>query len=89
MNHFISLEEINNCVEKPKKELPKFVTNKGPDPKAAAMRHYLVEELLKNWYDRLNDSLCDTRDMPEELKRLYDKACNVMITISEYEKSLM
>lgn len=82
-------DEIKRVME-PIEETPEigFIEEMKPDRQAAAMRYYLVEDILYEWHSKLNDRRMNTRELPKELKKLYDQASYIMIQIGEYENSL-
>jgi hypothetical protein len=65
-----------------------FIDRKMPDRKAARQRYEFVQDILYDWHGKLNDKDCNTREMPEELLELYDRAVGIMVKISNYEKKL-
>ncbi len=84
-----TIDEIRRIME-PEEETPKigFIEDMKPDRQAAAMRYYLVEDILYDWHGKLNDRRMNTREIPEELKELYDQACHIMMKIARYEHKL-
>ena len=82
-------DEIKRMME-PVEETPSigFIEPKQPDRQAAAQRYYWVQDMLYDWHGKLNDRNSNTREMPKDLKDLYDQACHVLLKISDYEKKL-
>ena len=82
-------DEIKKMME-PTEEIPEigFIEKKPPDRQAAAMRYYLVEDILYDWYGKLNDRRMNTREMPDDLRKMYDEAVHTMIKIGQYEQKL-
>lgn len=98
MSNFLSMEEIVDAVEGTQEERvneavketkPSFIIQKEPDRQAAAYRYYLVERILREWHGELNDESCNTREMPNLLIKLYDKAVDTLLEIRNYERELM
>lgn len=86
MNDFLNVREImSEPVEVPE---PKFIMKKAPDRQAASHRAFLAEDLLRKWYDELNADSCDTREMPDELLKMYQMACDTIVDIIKYEEKL-
>lgn len=82
-------EEIRQTMEQPEElKWYGFIDRKLPDRKAASERYYIVQEILYDWHSKLNDYRMDTREMPDELRNLYDQAVNTLLKISKYERKL-
>ena len=66
-----TVDEIKRIME-PTEETPEigFIEDMKPDRQAAAMRYYLVEDILYDWHGKLNDRRMNTREIPKELKEL-------------------
>lgn len=65
-----------------------FIMKKRPDRQAASNRAFLAEDLLRSWHAALNDDKCNTREMPDELLKLYQEACDKISVIIGYEERL-
>ncbi len=90
MSTFLTMDEIDNAISPNTEQKPVgFIKEKGPDPRAAAERFYVMDDLLKKWHNEVNKDSCNTRSMPKDLVEMYDKACDLLIQILRYEKSLM
>ena len=90
MSNLLNFEDLDTALNlgEGTKELS-FIVKKGPDRKSAAERYYLVEDLLRTWYDALNSESCNTREMPYELRVMYEKASDMLIDIREEERKIM
>ena len=82
-------DEIRQTMEKPEEtRWIGFIDRKLPDRKAASERYYIVQEILYDWHSKLNDYRMNTREMPEELRKMYDQAVSILFDISNYERKL-
>ena len=88
MSGCYSIDEIKGIMEEPKVEEITFIMPKRPDRQAAANRAFLAEDLLRRWHSSLNDESCNTREMPEELLKLYQEACDKISVIIGFEERL-
>ena len=86
-----TVDEIKSTMEPTEREPERlfFIDRKQPDRKAAANRYYLIDDMLYDWHGKLNDRSMNTREMPEDLKHLYDQAVSIMLKIRDYEHGLM
>lgn len=63
-----------------------FIPVKGPSSVDAARRLAVTEEILRKWYNEINDT--DTKCLPSELLMHYQKAFEIIIGICDIEKSI-
>ena len=88
MSGCYSIDEIKDIMEEPEVEEITFIMPKKPDRQAAANRAFLAEDLLRSWHSALNDEKCNTHEMPEELLKLYQEACDKISVIIGFEEKL-
>lgn len=63
-----------------------FIPVRGPSSVDAARRLAITEEILRKWYNEINDT--DTKCLPRELLMDYQKAFEVIIGICNIERSI-
>lgn len=63
-----------------------FIPVKGPSSVDAARRLAITEEILRKWYNEINDT--DTKCLPGELLQDYQKAFEIIASICSRERSI-
>ena len=66
-----------------------FIKEKPLNTGAAAYRFSVVEEVLEEWFDKVNSERANTRDMPGDLIELYEDACRTMLKIRMRERDIV
>lgn len=65
-----------------------FIRDKSHN-KAAAMNRYIVtDKITKEFFDRINSDLSDTKDIPSDLKEKYEKVYLLLVEIMAYESDI-
>ena len=66
-----------------------FIKSKPVNTKAAAYRYAVVEDILEEWFDKVNSERADTREMPGDLIDLYEHACETLLKIRTKERDIL
>ena len=66
---------------------PLFFKPVGPDKLEAAKRLAVTEQSFEAWYNAINAT--NTRQVPADLKELYEEATVVLCRILQYEKDIV
>ena len=80
---------INVADYMPKTEESIFIRKKPADTKAAAYRYAVLERILEEWFTEINSDKANTREIPYELKEMYEQACKTMLKIRMYEQDIL